>query len=150
MKLKKLPRWTSVSFLVYKWVVGTGNIIGTLRCKDGDSGESNAWKLNLCFFFNLDHDYSYYYFVKCNCRQTLLELNSQEPDPSSEGEHYLFMSSIKCEIRHFYLVGVQWCQKKYRKCYPHTKFKVVVLLVIPIPFWSFWLLSLPSDLRVPF
>ena len=61
----------------------------------------------ICFFFNLDHDYSYYYFVKRTCRQTLLELNSQEPYPSSEGEHYLFMSSIKCEMRHFHLVVVQ-------------------------------------------
>ena len=30
-----------------------------------------------------------------------------------------------------------------------SMYKVVVLLLIPIPFWMFWLLSLPSDLRVP-
>ena len=101
-------------------------------------------KIEFAFFFNLDNDYSYYYFVKCTCRQTLLELNSQEPYPSSEGEHYLFMSSIKCGIRHFYLVGVQWWQKKVQKvlstykvqsccfaCYTYS-FLDVLVVVTPL------------------
>ena len=57
------------------------------------------------------------YFV--NCRRTLLKLNSKGPCPSSEREikflHCLFTFSIKCEVRHFHVVVVQWWQRNIQE-----------------------------------
>ena len=65
-------------------------------------GYENSLKKWICFF----SVFSQLFLVKC--RRTLLELNSLGPHPSTEREvkfrRCLFTSSIKREIRHFYVL----------------------------------------------
>ena len=60
----------------------------------------------------------------------------------------LVTSSIKREIRHFHIVVVH---KKSKEMYEKVwcKCKVVVLLIKPIDFLTFWFPSSSSDLKVP-
>ena len=70
------------------------------------------------------------------CRRTLLELNSLESYPSSEGKRNprrgLFTSSIKGEMRHFHVVFVHWRQSNLHWKKVWCTCKVVVLLIKPI------------------
>ena len=87
----------------------------------------------------------------CQCRQTIPKLNFKEPYSSSEREikfrRCLFMSSIKREIRHFQLWSCKKGKKMYKKVW--CTCKVVVLLIKPIVFLMFSLLSASLDLKVP-
>ena len=70
------------------------------------------------------------------CKRTLLELNSLETYPSSEGKRNprrgLFTSSIKGEMRHFNVVFVQWRQSNLHWKKVWCTCKVVILLIKPI------------------
>ena len=69
------------------------------------------------FFQSLSQLFLPTYFVKC--RQTLLELNSYAPYPSTVREikfrRCLFTSSVKREIRHVHVVVVQKRAEKFTK-----------------------------------
>ena len=70
------------------------------------------------------------------CRRNLLELNSLETYPSSEGNRNprrgLFTSSIKREMRHFHVIFVHWRQSNLHLKKVWCTCKVVVLLIKPI------------------
>ena len=70
-------------------------------------------KSELAFFQSLSWLFQLTYFAKR--KRTLLELNSQQPYPSSESErkfgHRSFTSSTKREIRYFHAVVLQWRQR---------------------------------------
>ena len=88
--------------------------IGTLRSNDATTTRTSLkkWICVLSVFIAIIRTP---YFVKC--RRTLLELKSQGPYPSSKREikfrRWMFMSSVKREIRYFHVVVVQ---KRAKKC----------------------------------
>ena len=83
---------------------------------------------SLLWLFHLN-----YLIIKCG--GTLLELNTQEPCyPSSERKRKcwdcLITSFIKCEIRHFHVVVVQWWQRSVQKAW-----FMLFCLLIQLLFW---------------
>ena len=111
-------------------------LVGGSGAEEGERWERRS-KNEFAFFQSLSKLFLPTYFIKC--RRTLLELNSKGPYPSAEREtkfrRCLFMSSIKREIRHVYVVVVQ---KRAKKCTKQAwcTCKVVVLVIKPIFF--FW------------
>ena len=114
------------------------------------------------FFRSLSRLIQLIYFVKC--KRTLFEPNSKEPCSSSERERKfsrrLFTSSIKCEIRHFRVVVVQWRQRNVQKsvmhvqscCFAYSTYcfieVLVVLAVMTSQFLKVFLKSIKILLRV--
>ena len=66
-------------------------------------------KSELAFFQSLSWLFQLTYFAKC--KWTLLELNSQQPYPSSKSERKFGHPSTKREIRYFHVVVLQWRQR---------------------------------------
>ena len=85
--------------------------------------QKHCLKSEFAFLQSLSQLLQLIYFVKC--KQTLFEPNSYEPYSSSERERKfsrcLFISSIKCEIRHFPVVIVQWEQRTVQKSMMHVQ-----------------------------
>ena len=125
-------------------------IIRDLKIRGKRRQRKRCLKSEFAFFQSSSRFFQIIYLIKCRRTLTLLELNSQEPYPSTERErkfrHYLFTSSIKGEIRHFPVLVVQWQQRNVQKSLLHvqTYYK-------PIPFFEVKF-SLPSQswhLNVP-
>ena len=104
--------------------LGQGETIGTLRSNDMTETRTSRKKY-IYFFQSLWRLFLHTYYVKC--RQTLLNLNSKGPYPSSEREikflRCLFTFSIKREIWHFHVVVVQKRQRNHgtKKCTSRAK-----------------------------
>ena len=88
-----------------------------------DGNENDETKREFAFFQSLWRLFLPTYFV--NCRRTLLKLNFKGLYPSSEREikfrRCLFTSSIKREIRHFYVVVVQKRERNVQKSVMHVQ-----------------------------
>ena len=105
-------------------------------------------KSELAFFQSLSWLFQLTYFAKC--KRTLLELNSQQPYPSSESErkfgHRSFTSSTKREIRYFHAVVLQWRQRNVQDRVINASEESLLCLFNPLPFWTF---TLPSPSPSP-
>ena len=130
--------------------LGQGETIGTLRSNDMTETRTSRKKY-IYFFQSLWRLFLHTYYVKC--RQTLLNLNSKGPYPSSEREikflRCLFTFSIKRKIWHFHVVVVQKRQRNHgtKKC--TSRAKLLFCLLKQLFFLTSSLLFASLNLKVP-
>ena len=99
------------------------HLLGSFSNNDGNGYENVTWKVK-SRYFKLYHTYSTFSSSSNHVQgwQFFRELNSKDgSEIEKESRPLEFKSTTKLEIRHFYVVVVQWRQRNVQTCVMHVQ-----------------------------